>query len=278
MRDLLLLLPDLVVLLFRLVRDSRVPVVAKTIALLGLGYVISPIDLLPDFFGPFALLDDLLVAVAALSQILNTVHPDLLRSHWSGKGDVLEVIGRVSAWAEQTFKQRFSRLLGGAVASLALRWRARPARCRARAGCAAPSRSSRTIACSVVPLTSNSSPRFSSYTKQIEAPRTHFSAAMMSMVLVETGGRVIIAAHVGNGEVLSRLDVVRVGSVVLRDEGDARLFEESHEVGVVDDPHGVRFVEVDAVLDPARGDPARDRQVDVARSRSRGQGRPTTDP
>ena len=36
---------------------------------------------------------------AALSLLLNDVHPDVVRAHWSGKGDALEVIQRVSGWS-----------------------------------------------------------------------------------------------------------------------------------------------------------------------------------
>jgi uncharacterized membrane protein YkvA (DUF1232 family) len=65
-----------------------------------LGYVISPIDLLPEFLGPIGFLDDALVLGAALSRLLNYVHPDVVRSHWSGKGDVLDVIQRLTEWSE----------------------------------------------------------------------------------------------------------------------------------------------------------------------------------
>lgn len=112
-KDLLVLLPDVVVLLVRLVRDPHVPWRAKVIATLGLAYVFSPIDLIPDFLGPIGLVDDLLVAVAALSQILNSVHPDVLRANWSGKGDVLEAIQRITTWGEKTFKVRLASLLRG---------------------------------------------------------------------------------------------------------------------------------------------------------------------
>ncbi len=112
-KDLLLLLPDVVVLLARLVRDPRVPWSAKAIAVLGLAYVFSPIDLIPDFLGPIGLVDDLLVAVAALSKILKSVHPDLLRANWSGKGDVLDAVQRITEWGEKTFKVRLASLLRG---------------------------------------------------------------------------------------------------------------------------------------------------------------------
>ena len=100
MRDVVLALPDLTVLLARLLRDSRVPLKAKAVALLGVGYVLSPIDLLPALFlGPIGWVDDLLVVSAALSRMLNDVHPDIVRSHWSGKGDALEAIQRVTLWS-----------------------------------------------------------------------------------------------------------------------------------------------------------------------------------
>lgn len=112
-RDLVLLLPDLTVLLFRLVRDPRVPLGSKAIALLGLSYVISPIDLLPGILlGPIGLLDDLVVVAATLSRLVNRVHPDLVRTHWSGQGDALQVIQRLAARAEALVGNGFARLLG----------------------------------------------------------------------------------------------------------------------------------------------------------------------
>jgi uncharacterized membrane protein YkvA (DUF1232 family) len=113
--DVLLVLPDLTVLLLRLLRDRRVPPASKAIAVIGVGYVLSPIDLLPSLlFGPIGLVDDLVVVSAALSGLLNQVHPDVVRSHWSGQGDALEVIQRTSAWCEALFSTR----LPGIVRSL----------------------------------------------------------------------------------------------------------------------------------------------------------------
>lgn len=112
MGDVLVLLPDLTVLLARLLRDSRVPVGSKLLILAGIGYVLSPIDLLPTLlFGPIGLVDDLVVVSAALSRLLNDVHPDVVRSHWSGKGDALDAIRRASGWSENLFRVRVAGLL-----------------------------------------------------------------------------------------------------------------------------------------------------------------------
>jgi uncharacterized membrane protein YkvA (DUF1232 family) len=111
--DLLLLLPDLVVLLARLLRDPRVPLGAKLVAGAGLAYVLSPIDLMPEvLMGPLGILDDLIVAAAAVSRILNHVHPDLITAHWSGRGSALASVQRVARWAEERVGNRVMRLLG----------------------------------------------------------------------------------------------------------------------------------------------------------------------
>jgi uncharacterized membrane protein YkvA (DUF1232 family) len=110
--DLLFLLPDLTVLLLRLLRDPEVPVASKAIALLGVGYALSPIDLLPSLLlGPVGLVDDLLVVSAALSRLMNRVHPDVVRRNWSGQGDALEVIQRVTLWSETFLRERVGGLL-----------------------------------------------------------------------------------------------------------------------------------------------------------------------
>jgi uncharacterized membrane protein YkvA (DUF1232 family) len=106
-RDMLLLLPDLTVLLSRMILDGRVPVRSKVIALLGVGYVLSPIDLIPaPLFGPIGLVDDLLVVSAALSKLVNDVHPDVVRSHWPGQGDALHAIQRASEWSSDFLTKR----------------------------------------------------------------------------------------------------------------------------------------------------------------------------
>jgi len=120
--DLLLLLPDMVVLLFRLVRDPRVPLGPKLIAGAALAYVLSPIDLVPEILlGPIGLIDDLLIVGAALSQLLKVVHPDIVRQHWPGQGDALETVDRVMTWANEKVTMRISntvrRLIGSVSGS-----------------------------------------------------------------------------------------------------------------------------------------------------------------
>ncbi len=63
---LLIHLPNFIKLYTRLWSDKRVSGVARTVLVVGLIYVIVPIDALSDFLLPLGLADDLAVAVAAL--------------------------------------------------------------------------------------------------------------------------------------------------------------------------------------------------------------------
>ena len=83
------------------------------IAGLGIAYVLSPIDLIPEIiFGPFGFIDDLLIVGSALSRVLNYVHPDVVHSHWSGQGDVLDAIQRVTDWSETVMTERIPAAFG----------------------------------------------------------------------------------------------------------------------------------------------------------------------
>ncbi len=105
--DVLLFLPDLTILLLRLLRDERVPLLDKGLAVAGIAYVVSPIDVLPALvMGPIGLLDDLFIVAACLSRLVNHVHPDVVRSHWSGQGDALEVIQSTTGWFERELALR----------------------------------------------------------------------------------------------------------------------------------------------------------------------------
>jgi uncharacterized membrane protein YkvA (DUF1232 family) len=116
MADILLLLPDFTVLLARLLRDPRVPRRSKLIALFGIGYVLSPIDLMPALLlGPLGLLDDIVVVTAALSRLINHVHPDVVRSAWPGQGDALDAIQRAASWCERFLGRKLRGFVRGAL-------------------------------------------------------------------------------------------------------------------------------------------------------------------
>jgi uncharacterized membrane protein YkvA (DUF1232 family) len=95
LKEYLLLLPRLAKLIWRLARDPRVPPRSKaTLVLLG-AYVVSPVDLIPDFIPGLGQLDDIVIAAFALDQIINRIPEHIVREHWDGDEDVLQVVREI---------------------------------------------------------------------------------------------------------------------------------------------------------------------------------------
>jgi uncharacterized membrane protein YkvA (DUF1232 family) len=95
LKEYALLAPRLVKLVWRLARDPRVPARTKAVLFVLVGYLASPIDLIPDFIAGLGQVDDLVIAALALDQILNRVPDEVVREHWDGDEDVLEVVRQI---------------------------------------------------------------------------------------------------------------------------------------------------------------------------------------
>ena len=90
LKDIAGFLPDCVVTTRRLRRDPRVPRRAKVaIAFAGL-YVLSPIDLIPEFLPVIGPLDDVVVVALALRYAARRVPRDVLDEAWSGERRILD--------------------------------------------------------------------------------------------------------------------------------------------------------------------------------------------
>jgi len=101
--EFLLLVPDMFILLWRLLNDPRVHGKDKVLLGSGVVYFFSPIDLVPEaFLGPIGYADDLVLAVYILNRLLvSDISVDVLREHWSGSEDVLVTIQKVLNAADQ---------------------------------------------------------------------------------------------------------------------------------------------------------------------------------
>lgn len=97
----LLLAPDVFILLWRLARDPRVGSRRRLLLGTGIAYYLLPLDLIPEaFIGPIGLIDDLVLGVYILNSLLSDTDEEIVREHWSGSQDVLEMIRSVLASAD----------------------------------------------------------------------------------------------------------------------------------------------------------------------------------
>ena len=86
--------PDCVVLFKRLLADPRVEWWRKALLVVVIAYLVSPIDLVPDFIPVAGQLDDAILVVIALRVLLRGSGPRLLAEHWPGPRQSLLVILR----------------------------------------------------------------------------------------------------------------------------------------------------------------------------------------
>jgi uncharacterized membrane protein YkvA (DUF1232 family) len=106
-----LLLPNIVKLLSRLLRDRRVPMRRKAFIGAVLAYVISPVDLIPDFVIGIGRLDDLVLVSLAIDHLMSGAGEDIVRSHWDGSEDGLDLVRSVYAWGAAIIPDGVRRLL-----------------------------------------------------------------------------------------------------------------------------------------------------------------------
>jgi uncharacterized membrane protein YkvA (DUF1232 family) len=90
LRDLAGFLPAAVTAAHRLRRDPRVPVAAKVAVAVAALWVLSPVDLLPEFLPVVGPLDDVLVVALALRYAARRVPRQLLLEAWPGDPGLLE--------------------------------------------------------------------------------------------------------------------------------------------------------------------------------------------
>jgi uncharacterized membrane protein YkvA (DUF1232 family) len=95
-RALVRLVPDCVVLFKRLLTDPRVDWWRKALLVGVIAYVVSPIDLVPDFVPIAGQFDDAILVVLAIRVLLRASGPRLLSEHWPGPARSLEFIRRLA--------------------------------------------------------------------------------------------------------------------------------------------------------------------------------------
>jgi len=90
--ELATLLPNLVVLFRGLLRDPRVPRGSKALLWFAAVWVVSPIDLVPEFIPVAGPLDDAIVAALVLRHVLRKSGPEVVGDHWRGDPVTLDRI------------------------------------------------------------------------------------------------------------------------------------------------------------------------------------------
>jgi uncharacterized membrane protein YkvA (DUF1232 family) len=111
MRSFLMFLPNMVMLLGRMLKDTRVPTAEKALFLGAIVYVISPLDLIPDILPFIGQTDDIYVVVLTLLRLVNRTDESIVRQHWTGGGDIVALANSIAGLAPKLLPKRISRVL-----------------------------------------------------------------------------------------------------------------------------------------------------------------------
>ena len=96
LRGLLRMLPDLLRLLKRLAADPTLSRGVRVRLWLLLAYLISPVDLIPDFIPIIGYADDAIVVALTLRSVIHHSGTEAIERHWPGTPDGLTAILRLA--------------------------------------------------------------------------------------------------------------------------------------------------------------------------------------
>jgi uncharacterized membrane protein YkvA (DUF1232 family) len=91
-RELATLIPNLLVLFKELFGDPRVSRSSKVLLGVAVVWLLSPIDLVPEFIPIAGPLDDAIVAALVLRYVLRHTDRSVLTEHWRGDAGTLAVL------------------------------------------------------------------------------------------------------------------------------------------------------------------------------------------
>ena len=107
----LLIVPNLALLVYKLLRDDRVPRKRRLVLYIAGLYIASPIDLIPEAVPVLGAIDDLLVLAFAIDYLMRVSPPEVVDEHWDGSEDALEFVRGIAAWGVELIPGRLRRVL-----------------------------------------------------------------------------------------------------------------------------------------------------------------------
>jgi len=97
----LMFAPDLFHLLCKLSIDKDVPAIEKAKLVGAIAYFVSPVDVMSEaLIGPLGYCDDIALAAYVLNSLINNTDEEIIRKHWVGDADVLNLIQQILSIAD----------------------------------------------------------------------------------------------------------------------------------------------------------------------------------
>ena len=117
MTNLLLVIPNMLLLSARLMVDPRVPAKERLLVAGAILYAFMPLDFIPDMLPFVGQVDDAYLISLTLLRLMTVTEPHVVREHWRGGGDVVELVGATAMLAGRLLPRKIRRVLTSQVES-----------------------------------------------------------------------------------------------------------------------------------------------------------------
>lgn len=115
MKNFFLVIPNLLLLSARLMVDPRVPARERLLVAGAIVYAFVPLDFIPDMLPFVGQVDDAYLVALSLLRLMSVTDPRVVREHWRGGGDVVELVGATALLASRLLPPRIRRVLTAKV-------------------------------------------------------------------------------------------------------------------------------------------------------------------
>ena len=115
MTNLVLVIPNLLLLSARLMVDPRVPAKERLLVAGAIVYAFVPLDFIPDMLPFVGQVDDAYLVALSLLRLMSATDPRVVREHWRGGGDVVELVGSTALIAARLLPAKIRRVLTSRV-------------------------------------------------------------------------------------------------------------------------------------------------------------------
>jgi uncharacterized membrane protein YkvA (DUF1232 family) len=111
MKNLLMFLPNMVMLCLKLMVDKRVPLTERALFAGAVIYAVVPFDFIPDMIPFVGQVDDLFLIALTVLRLIDRTDDLVVREHWRGGGDIVQLAESAAAIAPLLMPKRVARVL-----------------------------------------------------------------------------------------------------------------------------------------------------------------------
>jgi uncharacterized membrane protein YkvA (DUF1232 family) len=111
MTNLLMFLPNMVVLCLKMMVDKRVPRTERALFAAAVIYAVVPFDFIPDMIPFVGQVDDLFLIALTVLRLIDRTDDMVVREHWRGGGDIVQLAESAATIAPLLMPKRVARVL-----------------------------------------------------------------------------------------------------------------------------------------------------------------------